>query len=242
MSHAPRSARFLRSRPGRLLPVPLVLTGLAALLAGCGSGAEQQTETGTHTAGPVARVEVEADAGSVDLRRGPDGSSQVQRTLRWSGDEKPEYSQQTVGDTLRITARCPDGADRCRTDLVVTVPAAASSRVSVTTGDVTVAALTGRQELEATTGLVRGSGLGAAPVSARTTTGQVSLGFTAAPESVEAEATTGDVEVRVPVGPVYQVRAEVRNGLSDVEVADTPGAEHRITARSTTGNVSVTHG
>lgn len=242
MAYSPRSPRSLPSRVS--LPArSAVALLLAGALAGCGSSEDPTlTESATEGGGPVSRVEIEADTGSVELRRGADGASQVQRTLRWSGDRKPVYTQNRTGNTLTITARCPDGDGECGTDLVVTVPAAASSRTDVTTGSVTVDGLTGAQDLTATTGPVRGTGLGAAPVTARTTTGSVALGFAAAPSAVEAEATTGDVDIEVPVGPVYQVQARVQTGQSRVEVADTPGAEHRISARSTTGSVSVTNG
>ncbi|MBW0103920.1 DUF4097 family beta strand repeat-containing protein [Pseudonocardia sp. KRD291] len=232
---------MVSSARGRL-GVGAVLLATSAALAGCGSPQPAQTESATEGIGAVSRVEIQADTGSVSVRPGPDGSAQVQRTLRWSGETKPEYTQSVSGDTLTITARCPDGDDRCTTDLVVTVPAATSTRTGVTTGDVAVDDLTGAQDLTATTGRVTGTGLGASPVTARATTGQVSLRFAAAPPTVDAEASTGNVDVRVPVGPVYQVQAQVQTGNSRVEVADTPGADHRISARSTTGNVSVTNG
>lgn len=238
MSHRLCSPRALLSRPA----AAVVLVAAVAVLAGCGSPPSAQTESATETVGAVGRVVIDADAGSVSLRPGPEGSAQVQRTLRWAGEQRPEFTQSVSGNTLTITARCPDDDDRCSTDLVVTVPPATSTRTSVTTGDITVDDLTGAQDLTATTGRVGGRGLGAAPVTARTTTGQVSLRFAAPPPSVDAEATTGNVDVRVPVGPVYAVAAQVQTGTSRVEVADSPGAPNRISARSATGNVSVTHG
>ncbi|MET0191521.1 MAG: DUF4097 family beta strand repeat-containing protein [Pseudonocardia sediminis] len=238
MSHRLRSPRSLPFRAAAAVPIVAAF----AVLAGCGSPAAAQTESATESVGAVDRVEIEADTGSVSLRPGPQGSAQVQRTLRWTGEEKPEYTQSVSGTTLTITARCPVADERCSTDLVVTVPPAAASRTTVSTGDIAVDDLTGAQDLTASTGRITGTGLGAAPVAARATTGQVSLRFAAAPPSVDAEATTGNVDVRVPVGPVYQVQAQVTTGNSRVEVADTPGADHRISARSTTGNVSVTHG
>ncbi|MDN5919216.1 MAG: DUF4097 domain-containing protein [Pseudonocardia sp.] len=247
MSHRQRSLRFLFSRPvpasarGRF-GAAAVLVAATTVLAGCGSADREQTESATEGFGAVDRVEIEAEAGSVDLRPGPDGSAQVQRTLRWSGEAKPEFTQSVSGNTLTITARCPDDDERCTTDLVVTVPAATSTRTDVTAGDIDVDDLTGAQDLTATAGRISGTGLGAAPVTARATTGQVSLRFAAAPPTVDAEASTGNVDVRVPAGPAYQVQAQVQTGNSRVEVADTPGAEHRISARSTTGNVSVTNG
>ena len=240
MSH---SSRSFRVRTG-FAPFVSALAGLAALLSACGSVSTGpgQTESATQGGGAVTRVEIDADAGTVELRPGSAGSSQVQRTLRWSGDRRPEYSQTTSGDTLKITARCPDGSGRCETDLVVTVPASTAARATVSAGQISVDGLTGAQDLTLTTGRISGTALGGQPVTARTTTGQVALAFAAPPRSVDAEATTGDVKVQVPDGAPYQVDTQVQTGNRRVEVQNTPGAPNRISARSTTGQVAVTHG
>ena len=51
--------------------------------------------------------------------------------------------------------------------------------------------------------------------------------------------SAGGVEIRVPVGPAYEVTAETSAGSTEVGVPDQPGADHRITAKSSAGGVSV---
>lgn len=221
------------------------LTVAGLLLAGCGGislpGGAQETERGSDTFGAVSRVEVEARAGTIQVRPGADGSARVDRFLRWSGDARPQLTQEVRGDVLHVEATCPNERG-CDTELVLTVPAASAVRADLGAGNVAVTGLSGAQDLSTGAGNVAGTNLGAAPVRATTPAGNVDLGFAAAPPTVEAESSAGNVTVRVPVGPVYEVDARSSVGNTRVEVPDTPGADHRITATSSAGNVSVLPG
>jgi hypothetical protein len=230
--------------------VPATVATLAAaglLLAGCGSvsllpGGADQSERGGDSFGPVKNVDVEARSGTIQIRTGPDDSSRVDRVLKWSGDAKPQLTQEVRGDTLHVVATCPDDSDDCNTELVVTVPAASTAKADLGAGNVAVTGLTGEQDLSSGAGNVAGTDLGAAPVKARTPAGNVDLSFAAAPPTVDAQSSAGNVTVRVPVGPVYEVDTGSTVGNVRVEVPDTPGADHRISAHSSAGNVSVVPG
>lgn len=239
---------MIATRASRLVLLPV----LGVLLAGCGgvtlttgsepAGGEVTTERGTDRhAGAVGRVEIVSDAGDVTLRPGPEGSATVDHERRWTGP-RPELTQELVGDVLRITARCPEPGERCETRLTVTVPAAAGSSVDLGAGDVLVEGLTGAHELRTAGGDVTGSGLAGPRVSGTSTAGDVALGFAAPPAAVVAESTAGDVDVVVPIGPVYRVDAGTTAGSVEVGVADDPGADATISAHSTAGDVRVTHG
>lgn len=213
------------------------------LLAGCGTSlGPSESERGTDRFGAVSRVEVEARSGTIQVRPGPDGSSQVDRFLTWNGDAKPQLTQEVRGDTLHVVATCQDDDDRCDTELVLTVPATSAVQADLGAGNVDVTGLSGTLDLTTGAGNVAGTGLVAAPVTAKTPAGNVDLAFAAAPPTVDAEATAGNVTVRLPVGPVYEVDATSTAGTERVEVPDTPGAEHTISARSSAGNVSVVPG
>ncbi|MGD9990463.1 DUF4097 family beta strand repeat-containing protein [Pseudonocardia sp.] len=235
-------------RRSRLLPILV----LGLVLAGCGNvqlaggsgsssggdGAPGETSTQRHDVA-ITRVEVESDAGTLDVRAGADGSATVDRTLRWSGDRKPVVTETVEGTTLTINASCPGrGSDRCEAGLVVTVPAAAAVRARLQAGDVTVTGLAGDQDLSSRAGGVRGERLGATQVTAQTSAGEVDLVFAAAPRTVDARSSAGSVSVRVPGGP-YAVTAETSVGEAEVTVPTDPGAPSRITARSSAGEVTV---
>jgi len=225
--------------------VPAAVAALAVsglLLAGCGASlGPSESERGTERFGAVSRVEVEARAGTIQVRPGPDGSSQVDRFLKWNGDAKPQLTQEVRGDVLHVVATCPND-NQCSAELVLTVPAASAVRADLGAGNVAVTGLSGAQDLSSSAGNVAGTGLGAAPVVAKTPAGNVDLTFAAAPPTVDADSSAGNVTVRLPVGPVYDVDATSSAGNARVEVAATPGAEHRIKAHSSAGNVSVLPG
>ncbi|SFN24417.1 hypothetical protein SAMN05216207_101118 [Pseudonocardia ammonioxydans] len=209
------------------------------VLAGCGGTGPEQRETLTDPVeGTVDRVEVESDAGEVRLVAGDRAS--VEQDLRWTGDAKPEVEHRLDGDVLTVTVRCPDdGGERCQAGLVITVPESAESRVEASAGGIEVSGLTGDQDLQTSAGGVRGTGLGPGSVGARSTAGGVDLAFATPASDVHAESSAGSVDIRVPIGPAYHVTAETTAGSTSVEVPDQPGADHRITARSTAGGVRV---
>ncbi|WP_028931838.1 DUF4097 family beta strand repeat-containing protein [Pseudonocardia asaccharolytica] len=213
--------------------------------SGSGESGDLETETGSqHYDQAISRVEIDSDAGDVELRSGPDGSAQVDRTLRWSG-ERPTVTESVDGDVLRITARCPDQQprrDRCEVDFTVIAPAAVSVRTKLGAGGITVTDLAGDQELVTSAGAVRGTGLRGATVRAQSTAGRVELAFAAAPQQVDVKSTAGDVTVRVPTSEVYRVEARSTAGDVTVNVADEPGATHTIRVRTTAGDVTVTGG
>ena len=220
------------------------LSAGALLLAGCGAafGGPSQSERGSESFGDVSRVEVTARSGTIQVRPGADGSSRVDRFLRWTGDAKPQLTQEVRGDVLHVEAACADDDEDCETELVITVPAGSAVKADLGAGNVAVTGLPGAQDLSTSAGNVSGVGLGAAPVTARTPAGNVDLTFASAPPTVDAEATAGNVTVRLPRGPVYEVDATTTAGNTRVEVPDTPGAQYRVKARSSAGNVSVLPG
>ncbi|MFC5993030.1 DUF4097 family beta strand repeat-containing protein [Pseudonocardia hispaniensis] len=241
-----------------LLSVALLLTGcggaqvgprgsdgsdrLAGTSATSGSDGSVRTESGSQRYDQaISRVEIDSDAGDVELRSGPDGAAQVERTLRWT-DERPTVTESVDGDVLRITARCPDGPriGRCEVALTVTAPAAVSVRTKLGAGGITVDDLTGDQDLATSAGRVHGAGLRGATVRAQSSAGGVELAFAAAPQQVEVRATAGDVTVRVPATEAYRVQARSTAGTVRVNVADDPGATRTILARTTAGDVTVT--
>ncbi|WP_224391296.1 DUF4097 family beta strand repeat-containing protein [Pseudonocardia sp. ICBG1293] len=219
--------------------ITIVVSGF--LLAGCGGvavGQEEQQTVDEPVDGQVTRVEIDSDAGPLRLVAGERAS--VEQDLRWTGDTRPQVDQQLDGGVLRITARCPDGImSRCQAGLVVTVPASSSAQVDLRAGGVEVEGLTGALDLRASAGAVTATGVGPGDVQANSGAGAVELTFAEAAADVSAESSAGGVEVRVPIGPAYEVTAEATAGSTEVGVPDQPGADHRITARSSAGGVSV---
>ncbi|MEV6286030.1 DUF4097 family beta strand repeat-containing protein [Kribbella sp. NPDC051770] len=146
----------------------------------------------------------------------------------------------------------------CGTDYVITVPkelavsventsgtikvsdVAEVGKLKTTSGDIEVHGAGGELTLDATSGDIEASGLTATKVFGKTTSGKIDLGFTVAPQEVRAQGTSGDVTVVVPEGAeAYKVDTDTSSGDEHTEVRTDPVATRTITAKTSSGDVSV---
>ncbi|MFB7982282.1 hypothetical protein [Streptomyces vinaceus] len=214
------------------------------------------TESGTLSGGsgerPVSAVEI--DAGGADVRITPrsDGRVAYEAQARWSV-AAPEIEESWLGDTLRLTARCPAVADLvasgfdCSVDLGVTVPAGIPVKVTAGSGTVSVSGLGGSVDAEVGAGTLllsalRGplrasigsgsldaSGLSSAQAEIRAGAGSAVARFAAPPEQVTARAGTGRVRLTVPAATRFRVTARVGAGRLDIAPGmDDPAAPGRL--------------
>lgn len=200
-----------------------------------------QTEILRDTHPGVTNLVIASDAGDVRIGAGPDGSAQTARVLRWTGDAKPEITDEVVGDTLRITVRCPEAADggQSAVDIMATLPAGGTVETAVGTGDITIDGLAGQQSLTTAAGDVLGIGLRADRVEARSSAGEITLRFAVAPSRVQVSGVAGDVQVVLPDGDAYVVEGGSETGEVMVTVAQDAAAGRRITASTGSGDVMV---
>lgn len=202
-----------------------------------------QTEIVRDTRPGVTNLVIDSDAGDVSVGAGPDDTIRIARVMRWTGAAKPEVTEEVVGDTLRITARCPSGDGvQCVVDIMVTLPVGGSVDALVGAGDVTVDGLAGAQKLVTSAGNVIGKGLRAARVEVRSSAGEITLAFAAAPSDVDVQGVAGDVQVLLPEGAGYAVDADSAVGEVMVTVRKDANAPHRINARTTSGDVMIVDG
>ena len=110
-------------------------------------------------------------------------------------------------------------------------------RVEASSGEIAVADLAGPARLVATSGNITGHGLGRAPVNAEVSSGDVDLEL-AQPGSVTARATSGDVSLRVPDGR-YQVRTSADSGDERISVPNTAGAPAVLDVTVDSGDIDV---
>jgi DUF4097 and DUF4098 domain-containing protein YvlB len=146
----------------------------------------------------------------------------------------------------------------CGTDYVITVPkdlkvsventsgtikvsdVAEVGKLKTTSGDIEVHAVGGELTLDATSGDVEGTALTATKVYGKTTSGKVELTFASAPAEVRAQGSSGDVTVLVPEGPeTYKVDTDTSSGDEQSELRTDPAATRRITAKTSSGDVTV---
>ncbi|GAA1837561.1 hypothetical protein GCM10009836_15300 [Pseudonocardia ailaonensis] len=206
----------------------------------------------------VARLELDADQGDVEIVPSPDGDVHV-RTDAAYGLREPVLTRESTATGVRLASRCRDGvvAASCRVGWTVAVPAgftvdvdagAGSLKVRDLTGPVTLKALgdvelsglSGDVTARSTYGDITGAGLRSGSVTVASISGDVDLTLTVPPHSVSATVTAvGDVSLAVPGSQAYRVDAEPgRFGDRKVTVPQDPASLSIL--RAVTGGGTVT--
>lgn len=247
-----------RSRPVWLAAgATLVALAVTAGPITVGLWLARQTETQDQTY-PLSGTRVELDITDVDVRIVPGraGEVAVERHLTWSY-AKPKLDERWDGSSLRVTADCaaiPVGP-RCDINYAVHLPPGTAVVARLRSGDLKLRGMTGdldlstgdgdlhvdsidgRLSVRATSGDVTATGLRCNQVDVQTTTGDVRLRFTRAPERVEARTTTGDVRVAVPSDTTYRLRVDAPEG--ELAIDHTSDARRTITIRTDRGRADL---
>lgn len=177
----------------------------------------RSSTTRTTIADRVTRIVVHADVGDVDIRAGLTGDVVVQRHDAWVVN-KPEVTETYSNGTLTITTKCGGLTSilRCRSDLLIDAPPEVDVVVRGDAGDVDLRGLSGRADVETSSGDITTHRLAPITVRAWTDAGNVSLDLFGAPARTEARSNGGSVRVVVPYGP-YRVDAATDAGNVKVE-------------------------
>lgn len=224
----------------------------------------KHTDTQTKTYDEaISRLDLEGDSGDVDIVGGDTDEIVVETTVEWRGDDKPGSDQDVTGKTLRVAATGCEGFDlfgdlTCEVHFRVEVPAGIDLKAQVDSGDLSVAGMTGEQDLgcdsgnvevegsgekltvRADSGDVTGRDLEAVNVKADVDSGNAELSFAAAPEKVRASADSGDVTLSVPeVDGGYDVSISVDSGDKDVQVKTASDSPRKINGTVDSGDLTV---
>lgn len=233
---------------------------LVFLAAACGSaGPYAQLHTSTESTTltqPLTRIVFDdMSSSNLTLRPAKGTAVEVTRKLQWRGDKPPVYTETFEGQTLHVSARCE--VLRCSIDYIVELPENTEIQAKVTSGDVDVSGITGPVSVESTSGDVKltrvksnitvkatsgdvsTSDLAAAQVDVTATSGDIDLDFAAAPQTVTAHATSGDITILVPSHDAYRVEVKTSSGDQTVSVDRTESAERKISAEATSGDVRI---
>ncbi|MEU4422820.1 DUF4097 family beta strand repeat-containing protein [Actinoplanes sp. NPDC024001] len=196
--------------------------------------------------------------------------TRIRRVIR--GDTDPKASYQRSGGVLTLNTDCgPDcsvsyeitapAGVAVRGELTagdLTLAGTGPVDLELTSGDVMVERATGAVKVKATSGdvtVIGGTGVTVdtksgdlmvddvtGPLTARATSGDMTLRL-AAPSSVTASLTSGDIDLMVPPGP-YRVRTDITHGSDEqiVGIPNDPKATNVLDVRTTNGDVSITAG
>ena len=112
-------------------------------------------------------------------------------------------------------------------------------KAKVTSGEITANALTGPATFEVTSGGVEATDLtGGGAVQAEATSGSVRLRL-AEPAPVTARTSDGDIDLEVPAG-AYRIQQRVDAGDFESDVTSVPGAPTVLDLQASSGDISVT--
>jgi hypothetical protein len=142
----------------------------------------------------------------------------------------------TVPKDLKVTIESSSG-DLKASDL----PAGASLKTS--SGGIEVHRIGGDLSLKSSSGRLEAYDLTASSVTSQSSSGSVELNFAAVPSSVQAKSSSGDLDVRLPNGSeTYKVETDSSSGDESARVKTDPASTRTITAKTSSGNVTVEYG
>lgn len=245
---------------GILTPVALLLSTVTLWSWAYELTAETETQHQTYTQ-PVSRVVLNLQDGDISLTPGEAGQVVIERRLRWS-ESKPTIEEEWAGDTLEITFRCAGEStlgvrSHCAVAYLIRVPPdvavdartvasridvrdlSGEMRLSESSGDVNVTNTTGRLSVRTTSGDITGAGLRSSQVEVQATSGDIDLGFAAAPQQLRAKTGSGDVDIAVPDDDPYRVVVATSGGDTDISVRQDPGAARTIGVQTTLGDIHI---
>lgn len=203
-------------------------------------------------------IDLSIDQGSVRVV-GTDRDA-VTVTVRVShGLVATQRSEVVDGDRLIIDSSCnPIVSQFCRTDYLIEAPSDIAVTASTSHNDMSVSNITGPVELSTSHGNIEvdrvsgaaqlstshgnviGIGVASSEVTARSSHGDVRLGFNSAPSEIVATTSHGNIEIVLPdTGVAYAVDLSTSRGSTSSPVRTDPIAERTIEARSSHGDVTV---
>lgn len=251
---SPERRRRLRS--GALIAIGLTTIAMAVVvilpfLSDVGG------ETSTQTFDGVTDLVFDLENSTVNIIGGASDAvvEMSVTTGLFDGDVTVEQS----GSTLRLEQRCPLIIGwGCRAFFDVTLPSdvevsgstsngaitaeSLDEPISVTTsnGAINVVDVSGPAAFRTSNGAIFALGMTSPDVEASTSNGRVQLEFAAAPGSVRATSSNGEIVVILPdESPAYAVSTSTSNGSVVTDVRTDPAAPASIDVETSNGDITV---
>ncbi|MEU8914781.1 DUF4097 family beta strand repeat-containing protein [Streptomyces nigrescens] len=227
----------------RLRTPHLVLScaALAVFTTGCslvGSGPTKEAERTYTVQGKVTALSATTHGGDIEVVP-VDGGGPVKVTEKYVyNEQKPSPGHGVKGGRLTLEAEDCGMGRRCEVAYRVLLPRNASVHLRTSGGDITVRGATGGIDAETSGGDITVKDSTARTTTARTSGGNVDLALSTAPDEVSGRTSGGNVTIRLPKGS-YDVEATTSGGNSKVSVPKDESSAHKVTARTSGGDVSV---
>lgn len=190
----------------------------------------------------TVELDLRGDIGDVVVREVASGRpTGITAHKHWSFRE-PAVRVDTAGGVTSVSLACTAASvGECYADWTVAVPEGLKLVLRPGVGDVDVSGVTGEVAVHGSVGDVQVSG---APSSLEVTTsvGQVDALLREPAESVRLRSSVGDIELRLPEGVAYDVRATSPLDETTVEVQTSDESGYDVDVTTGVGSVLVTDG
>lgn len=244
----PAAARPVPASPF-LWPVRIVGVLFVALLVAAGTTSvitqffvREVTSTVVYP-GEVSRLDATVDVGQITVTRAPAGEESRVVVRRQSAFRSAGFTESYSRGRLTLTGGCSGNwflDSRCAVDLDILLAGDGVMRLRSATGDILVVGAGGPVTARTATGSIRLVGVTSGTVDAEAATGDVDLRFTAPPEDVRARTSTGSVRVILPSGnETYRIDARTDVGVPVIDAPQDSNSARDIDVRSAVGDVSV---
>jgi len=251
----------LSPRARRLAALAAAVAGGLAmpLLAGACSvsvGPLQHRTSNYSVASPLQALVVRAHVGSVHVTGGAPGSKVTVTEHLTFHKTAPVTTHRMAVHILTLSSTCPS-LETCGVSYDIAVPRTTAVRVTNSVGTIRLESLSGQVtagtsagtiELHSVSGPVAATGsagsivgedVSSARAIMRISTGQIKITFSVPPTTVSATTSAGLVLLRVPGNVGYAVDASTTVGKIRIGVQRSAASPHVITARATTGSITI---
>ena len=243
----------------KLLAVLVVLVGLAGVaVVGLSTFAAVDDRVVSTRPGPVRSVEVDVEAGRVEVAAGEADEARIDRTRQYIRGA-PVISETLINGVLRVTADCRTFIKvGCKVDYRIEVPGAVPVRIRTERGSAHVENMTGMVDIETEAGGVRlvrtrgpvrastsagnieGADLVAGFLDASADAGRIRLSLAEPSARVDLRTDAGSIDLALPNAPGgYRVTTETGAGRVDVDVHEEPTSPRAVTATTGAGNIRI---
>lgn len=217
------------------------LLAAAAMLTGCGlqsvtQAANQETLT-YEVREKVVKLVVVGGAGDVVISEADGSAVKVSETFRWSSG-KPTTEHKVEGDALVMTYDCPHAMDNCSVDYMVEVPKGTRVEAETGSGDIHLRALGNPIKAKVGSGDLQGTGLTGEEIKVEAGSGDTTLTYDTAPNSIDLVSGSGTANITLPDG-LYHVDAQAKSGESMISVKTDRNSPHKIVVRTGSGDISL---
>lgn len=235
-------------------PSLLALVAFVVLVAGCNgvidAGPTETVADSFEFTDAIDTLRIDNPAGDVDIA-GTDGdTATVDRTIRYSGDDRPDTTAEVNGGTLTLDIDC-GLRRRCEVDYVINLPSRVDLDANLASAQIDVQNIVGEVRIDTASGSVRltditgNVGVNGASGSIRLSGVDGDLNLNCASGSVDGTGLSADdVEVDVASGSVELafedgVDRMVINSASGRVTIEVPDGPYRVDTDSSSGDIDI---